>query len=462
MEISVIPMTYRMVLAMLFSFSIVWYSNNNSHNTRIRYDLLTLLVLIIGLHKIVGAVYYDNLELYPEISKKFSSTSQFTQMLCGSITTLFLSWLYQQKVSDVQLKEIRLWIIRSACILATSITFYTGKYPIHHGWTIVYFQSLLVGLTLLLLNMPSGYNLNDKFTTLPLKVLIPISISIFTHMCSSYDLGEFTTTIEQKTKFPVSMVWIYWTIVSSLLWLELYQTNLLTISTKKHNKENVSKLNNNITNNCNWRLAILVVCICGTSCLLGNISDNIMDVSIARDFSKSYNNSLTPWWIIITYIPIVSWSERIWSKNWTSSLNWIIILPLTGCIITILYYRYIMLYAFMTESDTNIQFQIQLTILQTIEKLFFEVIVVDRLFSYWITSLITNNNNENDYNDKYIAICDIVTRIVQSVVVLFIRQFGYENRFNLMKFVIIGTPVLFIGTFYLYQRRVYQRKVHTL
>ena len=121
-----------------------------------------------------------------------------------------------------------------------------------------------------------------------------------------------------------------------------------------------------------------------------------------------------------------------------------------------------MLYAFMTESDTNIQFQIQLTILQTIEKLFFEVIVVDRLFSYWITSLITNNNNENDYNDKYIAICDIVTRIVQSVVVLFIRQFGYENRFNLMKFVIIGTPVLFIGTFYLYQRRVYQRKVHTL
>ena len=43
-------------------------------------------------------------------------------------------------------------------------------------------------------------------------------------------------------------------------------------------------------------------------------------------------------------------------------------------------------------------------------------------------NLIRHNNNENDYNDKYIAICDIVTRIVQSVVVLFIRQFGYNSQ----------------------------------
>ena len=145
-------------------------------------------------------------------------------------------YLYKQNLSSKKLKIIRIIISSTTCVIAGSLTFYTKFYPINHGWNLVYLQSFLVSLTLLLLNIPSGYSPSDKNTTQPLKVLVPISIPIFTHLCSSYELGEFMSAIDQKIKLPNSKLWIYWLIISVVLCLELYRSVMLHISTVKNIK----------------------------------------------------------------------------------------------------------------------------------------------------------------------------------------------------------------------------------
>ena len=192
---------------------------------------------------------------------------------------------------------------------------------------------------------------------------------------------------------------------------------------------------------------IAIIAVSGLSCLLGNISDNVVDATIVEEFTASYKNSLSPWWIIMTYIPILVWSDRLWSQRWANNLGVAFIAVITFVMCVILYLRYVVIIDLSNESSTNGYFKFKLSIFQTIEKLFFEVLIVDQLFAFWITELLA----ESESRDKYIAICDIVTRVIQSLVVFCMRSdFGYNYCFELMTFVIVGYPLLFVATYVLY------------
>ena len=188
--------------------------------------------------------------------------------------------------------------------------------------------------------------------------------------------------------------------------------------------------------------------------MLGNISDNVVDATIVEEFTASYKNSLSPWWIIMTHIPILVWSDRLWSQRWANNLGVAFIAVITFCYVCHLYLRYVVIIDLSNESSTNGYFKFKLSIFQTIEKLFFEVLIVDQLFAFWITELLA----ESESRDKYIAICDIVTRVIQSLVVFCMRSdFGYNYCFELMTFVIVGYPLLFVATYVLYIKQRTQR-----
>ena len=183
-------------------------------------------------------------------------------------------------------------------------------------------------------------------------------------------------------------------IISVVLCLELYRSVMLHISTVKNIKSVEKKLK------CSIDLKIIaIIAVSGLSCLLGNISDNVVDATIVEEFTASYKNSLSPWWIIMTYIPILVWSDRLWSQRWANNLGVAFIAVITFVMCVILYLRYVVIIDLSNESSTNGYFKFKLSIFQTIEKLFFEVLIVDQLFAFWITELLA----ESESRDKYIS-----------------------------------------------------------